>query len=254
MLADTITPMLITFNEAANLGRVLPKLAWARRILVIDSGSTDETLSMIAAYPQAEVINRPFDSFAEQCNFGLSHIRSDWVLSLDADYELSDELVAELHALPDDPAVSGYRARFIYRVYGRPLRSTLYPPRAVLYRPGKAAYRDEGHGHRVGIDGTVRHLDGAIYHDDRKSLERWFSSQKKYAALEAEHLLNAAEAKLSRVDRIRRKGWPAPLLVFVYVLFVKRALFDGWPGWFYALQRLLAEVMIALEIVERRLR
>lgn len=254
MLTDAITPLLITYNEAANLGRVLPKLAWAPRILVIDSGSTDQTLTMIAGYPQAEVIHRPFDSFAEQCNFGLSHVRTDWVLSLDADYELSDELVAELQALPAQPPVSGYRARFIYRVYGRPLRTTLYPPRAVLYRRGCAVYRDEGHGHRVRIDGPVQELRGAIFHDDRKSLDRWFASQKRYAALEAEHLLRAPEAELSRVDRIRRKGWPAPVLVFLFVLFGKRAIFDGWAGWFYALQRLLAEVMIALEILERRLR
>ena len=48
-------------------------------------------------------------------------------------------------------------------------------------------------------------------------------------------------------------GWPAPIGVFLYTLFVKRCLFDGWPGWYYALQRTIAEMLIALEIADRRL-
>jgi hypothetical protein len=49
-------------------------------------------------------------------------------------------------------------------------------------------------------------------------------------------------------------AWPAPVAVFFYVLLLRRCLFDGWPGWFYALQRLLAECLIALELIDRRLR
>ena len=59
---------------------------------------------------------------------------------------------------------------------------------------------------------------------------------------------------LKRTDRIRRVGWCAPFLVFVYTLIFKGCLLDGWPGWYYALQRLLAETLIALEIADRRLR
>src|SRR5262249_19792166 len=113
-LIDEITPLLITFNEAPNVMRVLDKLKWAKRIVVVDSGSTDGTLDLIAQFPQAEFVHRAFDSFAEQCNFGLTLIRSEWVLSLDADYELSDELVRELHDLRET-GVAGYRASFVYR-------------------------------------------------------------------------------------------------------------------------------------------
>ena len=66
---DTVTPLLITFNEIQNIGRMLAKLDWARRIVVIDSGSTDGTLGILAKDPRIEVVHRPFDSFAEQCNF-----------------------------------------------------------------------------------------------------------------------------------------------------------------------------------------
>jgi glycosyltransferase involved in cell wall biosynthesis len=251
-LLDQVTPLVITFDEAANIERTLEKLRWARRIVVIDSGSTDGTLDIVARYPQAEVVHRPFDSFAAQCNFGLAQIASGWALSLDADYELSDELVRELHQLEDRPDIAGYRAGFIYRIHGAPLRGTLYPPRTVLYRVKSARYEDEGHGHRVVVSGGVADLRGAIYHDDRKPLSRWISSQRRYARLEAEHLSCAPRARLSLTDRIRLLAAPAPLLVVPYVLLAKGCIFDGWAGWRYALERLLAETLLALELLDRR--
>ncbi len=252
-LGREVTPLLITFNEAPNLPRVLPKLAWAERIVVIDSGSTDATLDILAQYPQAEVVFRPFTDFASQCNFGLTLIKAPWVLSLDADYELTDDLIASLGRAVQRQDKAGFKARFIYRIYGRPLRGSLYPPRAVLYRANLAKYRNEGHGHRVAIDGPIGQLDGFIYHDDRKPLSRWLSSQLRYADREAVHLLTAAPSEQSRTDRLRRMGWPAPILIAVYTLFIKGCVFDGWAGWFYALQRLCAEVLLALEIINRKL-
>lgn len=252
-LGREVTPLLITFNEAPNLPRVLPKLAWAKRIVVIDSGSTDATLDLLAQYPQVEVVSRPFTDFASQCNFGISLIKTPWVLSLDADYELSDKLVANLGRVVQSREKAGFKARFVYRIYGRPLRGSLYPPRAVLYLAKLAKYRNEGHGHRVVIDGSVGQLDGVIYHDDRKPLSRWLSTQLRYADKEAAHLLSVSPSELSKTDRLRRTGWPAPILIVVHALFVKGCVFDGWAGWFYVLQRLCAEVLLALEIIDRKL-
>src|SRR5262249_8259809 len=127
------------------------------------------------------------------------------------------------------------------------------PRRIVLYRVKNARYANEGHAHRVTVSGDVRALSGVIYHDDRKPLSRWFASQKKYARLEADHLLKADAGVLSTSDRLRPMAWPAPIVVFFYVLVAKGCLFDGWPGWFYTLQRTLAECMIALELIDRRL-
>jgi glycosyltransferase involved in cell wall biosynthesis len=251
---QNITPLIITLNEAPNIQRTLDKLVWAQRIVVIDSGSTDATLEILSAYPQVVVISRRFDDFASQCNFGLEQVQTSWVLSLDADYELSAELVDELATLPVDEATAGFRARFIYRIFGRSLRASLYPPRVVLYRRSQATYHNEGHGHRVAVSGDIRSLTGLIYHDDRKPLSRWFASQQRYAAQEADYLLSRNRDELRGFDRIRRAGWPAPIIVWFHTLLVKRCLFDGWPGWYYVLQRVLAETMIALEIIDQRLR
>ncbi|MGD9614949.1 MAG: glycosyltransferase family 2 protein [Alphaproteobacteria bacterium] len=251
-MLDQITPLILTFNELPNIERMLARLSWAKRIVVIDSGSTDGTLDILYRDPRIAVFIRDFDNFARQCNFGLSHIGSRWVLSLDADYELSEALIAELRRLVPDEATAGYRAEFVYRIHGRPLRGSLYPPRTILYRRDRAVYRREGHGHRVHVDGAVLPLRGVIYHDDRKPLSRWLAAQQRYATDEAEYLLNYTGRPPARADRIRLMGWPAPIAVLLYVLFVKRCLLDGWPGWYYALQRLFAETLLALEILDRR--
>jgi glycosyltransferase involved in cell wall biosynthesis len=251
---EQITPLLLTYNEAPNIARTLAKLSWARRIVVIDSGSTDATLDLLRNHPRADVIGHPFIDFATQCNFGLAQVRTPWVLSLDADYELSDGLVEEIGALADNEDVAGYRAGFVYRIYGRPLRGSLYPPRTVLYRKDKARYRNEGHGHRVGIAGEVKALHHVIYHDDRKPLARWFASQQRYAAEEARHICAKQPHELTPADRLRRMAWPAPLGAPFYTLFAKGCILDGWVGWFYALQRLVAETLIALAVLDRRLR
>lgn len=252
-MRDDVTALIITWNEAPNIGRTLERLYWLPKVLVLDSGSDDGTLSILSRFPNVTVMHRPFDNFANQCNFGLDNIQTEWVLSLDADYVLSEELVHEIQALRPSSQTCGYRVRFIYCVHGRTLRGSLYPPRTILYRRRRARYRNDGHGHRVEIDGAVVDLRGACFHDDRKPLSRWFRSQQSYAAEEARYLLSAGTAELNRIDRLRRRGWPMMPLVMLYALLVKRCIMDGLPGWYYILQRLLAETMIALEIAERRL-
>jgi len=213
---DQITPLILTCNEVPNIERTLAKLAWAKRIVVVDSGSTDGTLDILCRHPRVAVFVHEFVDFAGQCNFGLVHVESPWVLSLDADYELSDELLDELRTLVSGETIAGYRAGFVYRIHGRPLRGTLYPPRTILYRRTRGYYRQEGHGHKVHVDGKVMSLRGVIYHDDRKPLSRWLAAQQRYASDEADYLINQSERtdqSLTRADRVRVLGWTAPIAV-----------------------------------------
>ena len=123
-MLEEITPLILTYNEENNINRTLEKLKWASKIIVIDSYSTDKTLEILSSYPQLEVFPRKFDSFASQCNYGLSKITSEWVLSLDADYILTDDLIREITSLPIDSAINSYSVRFKYCVFGKPLRGT----------------------------------------------------------------------------------------------------------------------------------
>jgi hypothetical protein len=93
-----------------------------------------------------------------------------------------------------------------------------------------------------------------IDHDDRKPLARWFSSQSGYARLEAEKLLAADPGALSRQDRLRRKVWIAPWLVAFWCLVVKRCALDGRAGLYYTFQRVLAETMLSVCLLDSRLR
>ena len=128
----------------------------------------------------------------------------------------------------------------------------MYPDVTVLCRCGFARYVQEGHTQRVAVTGAVVKLASKVLHDDRKPLSCWLMSQQRYARLEAEYLLASSKAHLRLMDRVRRQAWFAPILVFFYTLVVKGCILDGWRGWFYVLQRTFAELMIALEIVDRR--
>lgn len=251
-----IAVLVLTYDEAPNIGRTLDALVRFQEVVVLDSGSTDLTVEIAARYPNVRVVTRAFDQHATQWNHGVSQcgITKPWVLALDADFVLPDHLVDEIAALSPSPEIAGYRVSFRYCILGRRLSATLYPALVALFRRERTHYVQEGHTQRAVVDGSIAELKGRIDHDDRKPLSRWLTSQQKYARLEAEHLLSKNPSTLRRSDRIRLIAWPAPIAVFMYTLLVKRCILDGWPGWLYVLQRTLAEIMIAIEIIDRRLR
>jgi glycosyltransferase involved in cell wall biosynthesis len=249
-MLEEVTPLILTFNEAPNIDRTLQRLTWAKTIVVIDSYSTDETLKILQSHPQVQIFQRKFDTFAAQCNYGLEQIKSEWVLSLDADYILSNELIDEIKALREEAQVNSYFVRFKYCVFGKPLRGTLYPPRKVLYRKDQAVYKEDGHAHRVYVNGETGVLSSYIYHDDRKSLDTWLKAQSKYMIVESKKLLETPASELSFGDRIRRQKILAPFIVLLYCLVLKGGILDGWGGWYYAFQRMLAEILLSIRLIE----
>ncbi|MBW4571458.1 MAG: glycosyltransferase family 2 protein [Tolypothrix carrinoi HA7290-LM1] len=249
-MLDEITPLILTYNEAANIDRTLQHLSWAKKIVVIDSYSTDETLEILNSYLRVQLMQRKFDTHATQWNYGLEQVTSAWVLSLDADYIITDELTAEIASLPADGDIDGYFAFFKYCVFGKPLRGTILPPRQVLFRQEKAIYIDDGHTQLLKINGKSGMLSSYIHHDDRKPLSRWLWSQDRYMVIEAKKILETANSELSLGDRIRKQKILAPFIVLFYCLIVKGGIFDGWHGWYYALQRILAEILLAIHLIE----
>lgn len=246
-----ITPVILTWNEEENIGRCLACLDWAGEVVVVDSGSTDRTLQICAQSRNVRVVHREFDSHANQANFAMAQAGTPWVLSLDADYILPVDFLAALEAF-DSTDKTAARASFTYCVFGKPLRGTLYPPRFVLHRTQDVHYVQDGHTQRAVVTGETGSLAAKIYHDDRKPIGRWFASQRAYAALEAGKLQEGG--RLSLADRIRKAGWLAPGLVVVWCLFVKGCFLDGRRGLYYTLQRLAAEVMLSLCLLDARLK
>lgn len=249
-----ITALILTFNEEANIARTLSRLDWLREVVVLDSCSTDATCEIASRYPNVRVVTNKFITLAEQWNFGLERagIATDWVLALDADYVLTDELIDEIRHL-DPGSADGFRASFVYCVHGRPLRAGVYPPVTVLFRRAVTHVDQDGHCQRARVRGVVRELSGRMQHDDRKPLMRWLTSQAGYMKLEADKLERVPSSELALIDRLRRLIFVAPPVVFVYCLVVRRGVLDGWAGWSYALQRTAAEIILSLTLIERRL-
>jgi len=249
-MLNNITPVILTYNEAPNIDRTLQQLTWTNRIVVIDSGSTDETLDILRRYPQVEVFHRVFDTHANQWNYGLQQVKTEWILSLDADYQVTDELMTEIAGLSPDATVNAYYVNFKYCVFGQPLRATLLPPRAALFRRDRATYFDDGHTQQLRVEGNTGELSAYIYHDDRKSLQRWLWAQDRYAVLEAQKLLATPSQSLSLGDRLRTYKVIAPFIVLFYCLILHRGILDGQAGWYYAFQRVLAEILLSLHLLK----
>jgi glycosyltransferase involved in cell wall biosynthesis len=249
MNIDAITPLILTFNEELNIDRVLQKLTWAKEIIAIDSYSTDRTLDILKSYPQVQIFQRKFDTHTQQWNYGLEQVESEWVLSLDADYVVTDGLIKRLSSLVN-PDIKGYFIPFKYCVCGKPLKGTILPPRLSLFRKDSATYIDDGHTQLLELKGQSSQLDAYIYHDDRKPLSRWLWAQDRYMVIEAKKILKTPDRELSWGDRIRKRKIFAPLIILIYCLIIKGGILDGWQGWYYAFQRTLAELLLAIHLIE----
>ena len=252
MLED-ITPVLLTYNEEQNIHRTLSRLWWAKDIVVVDSGSTDGTLAVLASFPNVRMFKRSFDSHGNQWRYAVeeTQIATDWILRLDADYQVSDALVAELAALDPNAPVSAYRVSFDYAIFSRNLLSSLYPANTVLLRKGRFSVRDKGHTETWDVNGPVATLSARIIHDDWKATGQWLIGQARYMQRELDYL-HVNKGGLVRWLRLRPPLMP--IAVFLYCLIGKGLLLNGRAGIFYALQRLVAEAVLSLLVLEEKLR
>lgn len=250
MQLEHITPLILTYNEAPNIERTLQRLSWANQIIIVDSFSTDATLDILSHYPNVDVYKRPFDSLANQWNFGVEKAKTEWCLSLDADYLVSSELVAEMQHLSPPNQVDGYFAPLRYCVFGKPLKSSVLPPREVLFRKDRSHHIDDGHRQLLKVKGQSGILSGHIDHDDRKPLKHWLWAQDRYAILEVQKLTTTPSSQLGLADKIRKTKILAPFVVLFYCLILRGGVFEGWRGWYYAAQRTLVELLLVIHLIE----
>jgi glycosyltransferase involved in cell wall biosynthesis len=255
MQLDAITAVVLTYNEAPNIGRTLENLRSLARVVVVDSFSTDGTAELVRRFPNADLYQRPFDSHAEQWNFAIAQtgIKTPWILALDADYQVTAAAREEIARLDPPTDVAGYASRFVYCVFGKPLRGTAYPSVTALYRRGLGHYVQDGHTQRVVVDGRIESLAAPLLHDDRKPLSRWLASQDRYMVLEAQKLRASPWRDLRPADALRRMIVASPIVMLLYCLLVKGNILDGRAGMYYAMQRMLAECLLSARMLESEL-
>lgn len=254
-MLDQITPVILTWNEAPNIGRNLDRLGWAREIVVLDSGSDDETAAIAGRYPNVRWLSRPFDSHERQWTYAVQEtgIVTPWVLRLDADYIVPRTTIEEIASLAPSDDIGGYRTVFDYRIDGHKLRGSLYPPLPTVFRRDRVTFVQDGHTEKAHVAGTVPTLRGHIDHDDRKSLERWLVSQYRYQRREVDKLTSTPWSALSWGDRLRLTRVLGPPTVFLYCLLGRGLLLDGKAGLFYACQRATADLILSMLLLQRDL-
>src|SRR5579859_2783658 len=182
---------IITLNEEKNLGRTLDSVKWADEIVVVDSGSTDRTREIAEKYGVRSIVE-PWRGFAAQKNFAIEQCKGDWVLSLDADEEVTRELQAEIQRILADANtrqdVVGYLMPRKNHFLGRWLRhGGLYPDAKLrLFRKGAARYQPQLVHESMVADGPTIQLSGALNHHAYADIASFVEHLNRYSSLGAE--------------------------------------------------------------------
>jgi glycosyltransferase involved in cell wall biosynthesis len=221
-----ISATIITLNEEARIAKAIASLACCDEVIVVDSGSTDRTCE-IAAQRGARVLNRAWEGYSKQKNFAADQARYDWVLSIDADEQLSSELAAEIAAWkktePGTAAMSmPRRAFYLGKWIGH---SGWYPDRKIrLYDRRRARWSGDFVHEAMEVDGQTGRLDSDLLHFPYRGLEDHVERADRYTRLAAE----AAQKSGRRSNPL--KLILAPPLVFLKSLILQRGFLDGWRG------------------------
>lgn len=221
-----ISATIITLNEQDNLPRALQSLGCCDEIVVVDSGSTDRTVEVARGFG-ARVIERDWPGYARQKNFAAEQASHDWILALDADECLSEELQRELAEIQrrgsgfdaySCPRLAQYRGKWIRH-------SGWYPDRKVRFYDRRKARWVGGYVHEsVRVDGSVGTLDGDLLHYTCSSFARHVESVNRYTTLAA-HEMAAAGCGVSMTRLLAAPPW-----AFVRTYLLQRGFLDGREG------------------------
>jgi glycosyltransferase involved in cell wall biosynthesis len=253
-MLDKITPVILTYNEAPNIGRTLDSLRWAGAVVVLDSGSSDETQDIAARYSNVKWFQRTFDSHQAQWEYAIREtgILTEYVLALDADMEVTAEFRDELQNKFLPGGFPGGDVPFVYSYYGRTLAGSLYPNQIRVFRSAEVVVTQVDHTQHFAVQGTVYKFRSRIIHDDRKSLERWVAAQLSYQVLNDDAITgNGGQSRLKY--SLRRAGIMPPLVGLLAYL-RSGGPFGGAASARYAYERMVCEGLLAIRLMNGRLK
>jgi glycosyltransferase involved in cell wall biosynthesis len=228
MVCLSLSVVIITKNEEANLTRTLQSVAWADEIVIVDSGSTDRTREIAQSF-HAKFFVEEWKRFAAQKNSALQKASGDWVLSLDADEEVAPALSEEIRqTLAANPSATGFwipRKNFFL---GRWIRhGGFYPdPKLRLFRRGAGQFEERLVHEDIRISGPTAQLHNHLLHHAYPTLESYLEHMNRYSSLGAEMAVAAnRRAGFSFLDIVVR-----PRLTFFYNYFLRAGFLDGREG------------------------
>jgi len=186
-----LSVILITKNEAAHIRACLESVAWADEIVVVDSGSSDDTVAIAREFtPHVHVHDWP--GFGAQKNRALGYATNEWVFSIDADERVTPELRTAIEAVLQDggDARAAWRVSRLSSYCGRFMRhSGWYPDHIVrLFRRGAARFSDDLVHERLLVEGSIGRLDGELLHHAFDSMEEVLRKLDMYSTAGAQKL------------------------------------------------------------------
>jgi glycosyltransferase involved in cell wall biosynthesis len=224
-----LSAIVITRNEAANIGDCLDSLAFCDERIVVDSGSDDDTVR-IAREKGARVETHAFAGYGAQKSYALSLAQGEWVLSLDADERVNEALQAEIrHAIARGDA-DGYEMPRLSTFCGRAMRHSGWYPDYVLrlFRRSKSRFSDDIVHEHVICDGRVARLKEPLLHFPVTKLEDALSRMDRYSTAGAQALI-ASGKSVSFMSGIAHG-----LYTFVRTYILRAGFLDGREGFLLA--------------------
>ena len=229
-MRQRLSVIFITLNEGPRLPASLQAVQWADEIIVVDSGSTDDTLAVAHSFG-ARTVSTDWPGFGAQKNRALALATCPWVLSLDADEVLSPELQLEIQAfLQSDPIVDAATLPRLSSYCGRTIHHAGWWPDPVLrlFRRERARFSDDRVHERVLVDGPVHAMTGVLWHESYRDLSQVLSKVNQYSSEGAQNLLQ--RGRQGGLGRALAHG----LWAFVRTYVLRRGFLDGREGFILA--------------------
>jgi glycosyltransferase involved in cell wall biosynthesis len=222
----SLSVTVITKNEAHNIGACLQSVAFADQIVVLDSGSTDDTIQIAKSFGAEVSISQDWPGFGIQKNRALAMARSEWVLSLDADERLTPELLAEVQATLIAPRFDAYSCPRLSSYCGQYIRhSGWYPDRVTrLFRRECASFSDDVVHEKLMTSRTVGKLSFPLLHESFHDAESVLDKVNRYSTAGARSLL--VRGKTSSLSKALLHGFWA----FFRTYFLRLGFLDGQLG------------------------
>ena len=228
---------IVTLNEERNLARTLASVSFVDEIVVVDSGSTDRTVEIAESFG-AKVFHREWPGFAPQKNFAIQQCTGDWVLSLDADEELSPELRTQLRLLlPTNPPADAYYIKRRNLFLGRWIKhGGYYPdPKLRLFRRRAANFAntpkfEERPVHEtIVFNGESSSLDFDLIHHAYPTLHDFIEHMDRYSTLGAQILVKHGRTSQS-IFAFYGNIFITPCLSFIKNFIFRFGFLDGREG------------------------
>jgi len=221
----SLSALVITYDEEANLEQCLESIAWVDEIVVVDAMSSDRTCELAARFTP-NVFRRPWEGYAEARRYAISKCHSDWILSIDADERVTPELKTDIEQALKAPEHDGYLVPRKAFFLGRWMKHCGWYPGYVLrlFRKDKARVTERKVHEGMRVDGTVGTLGHPLLHFTYPTVEAYFRRFGRYTSLAAQELHQAGR-RPNLADIVLR-----PFFQFAKMYFAKLGLLDGIEG------------------------